>query len=42
MTVLSSRDLKKSLSDDRIVTAQDLQVCLACPAQNIKTVYGPV
>lgn len=42
MTVLSSRDLKEHLSEDQIVTAQDLQACMAYPPQTIKTLYGPV
>ncbi|MBC8419482.1 MAG: alpha/beta hydrolase [Desulfobacterales bacterium] len=42
MTVLTSRDLKGSLGDHQIVTAEDLRVCLAHPSQTIETAYGPV
>ncbi len=42
MTVLTSRDLKASLSDNQIVTAEDLRACLAYPSQTIETAYGPV
>ncbi len=42
MTVLSSHDLKESLSDNQIVTAEDLRACLRYPSQTIETAYGPV
>jgi len=42
MTVLASRDLKESLSDNQIVTAEDLRACLVYPSQTIDTAYGPV
>ncbi|MCF8128459.1 MAG: alpha/beta hydrolase [Deltaproteobacteria bacterium] len=42
MTVLASHDLKESLSDNQIVTAEDLRTCLRYPSQTIETAYGPV
>jgi len=42
MTVLTSCDLKESLMDNQIVTAEDLQACLVYPSQTIETAYGPV
>ncbi|HKI50046.1 MAG TPA: hypothetical protein VKA69_12005, partial [Desulfobacteria bacterium] len=42
MTVLASHDLKESLSDNQIVTAEELRACLRYPSQTIETAYGPV
>jgi pimeloyl-ACP methyl ester carboxylesterase len=42
MTDFSSRDLRESLTDDQIVTAGDLEACLAYPSQKIETAHGPV
>lgn len=42
MTVLSSSDLKESLTDEQIVTAEELEACLVYPSQEIETAYGPV
>ena len=42
MTVLVSRDLKESLSDHQILTAEELRACLAHPSLTIETACGPV
>ena len=42
MSVLYSHDLKESLDNDQIVTAEDLRACLNYPSQIIDTAHGPV
>ena len=38
MTVLASHDLKESLSDNRIVTAEDLRACLRYPHKPLRRI----
>ncbi len=42
MNVFKSGDLKDSLDENEIVTAEDLQVCLKWPSKTIETACGPV
>jgi len=42
MSVLFSRDLKESLGDEQVVTAQALRACLAYPSTRIETALGQV
>ncbi len=42
MTVFSSSDLKGTLTDDTIVTAEDLEACLVYSSQEIETTCGPI
>ncbi len=42
MSVISSRDLKETLRDHQIVTAEELRECLKFPSTTIETAYGPV
>ena len=41
MNIFSSADLNESLTADQIVTAKDLETCLAYPSQEINTACGP-
>jgi pimeloyl-ACP methyl ester carboxylesterase len=42
MSVIYSQDLKESIGDNQIVTAQDMWECLRFPSQTIETKHGKV
>ena len=42
MTILASRDLKGSLNEPQMITAEDLRACLDHPSQSVETAHGPI